>query len=108
MMQTNEIEAIKSLLATPKKIGIIPHRNPDGDAMGSTLGLYHILKQLQHEVVVIAPNEFPEFLAWLPESENIMIFERNIEESRTFLEKCGGNNTTIFSVFNINGIGSFN
>jgi hypothetical protein len=31
MMQTNEIEAIKSLLATPKKIGIIPHRNPDGD-----------------------------------------------------------------------------
>ena len=88
MMQTNEIEAIKSLLATPKKIGIIPHRNPDGDAMGSTLGLYHILKQLQHEVVVIAPNEFPEFLAWLPESENIKIFERNIEQSRTFLEKC--------------------
>ena len=84
MMQTNEIEAIKSLLATPKKIGIIPHRNPDGDAMGSTLGLYHILKQLQHEVVVIAPNEFPEFLAWLPESENIMIFEKNIEQSRTF------------------------
>jgi phosphoesterase RecJ-like protein len=50
--------------------------------------LNHILKQLQHEVVVIAPNEFPEFLAWLPESENIKIFERNIEQSRTFIEKC--------------------
>ena len=45
MMQIHEIEAIKSLLATPKKITIIPHRNPDGDAMGSTLGLYHTLKQ---------------------------------------------------------------
>ena len=38
MMQIKEIEAIKLLLATPKKITIIPHRNPDGDAMGSTLG----------------------------------------------------------------------
>ena len=47
MMQKQEIEAIKLALETPKKIAIIPHRNPDGDAMGSTLGLYHILKQLQ-------------------------------------------------------------
>ena len=63
MMQIHEIEAIKSILATPKKITIVPHRNPDGDAMGSTLGLYHILKQLQHDVVVIAPNEFPDFFS---------------------------------------------
>lgn len=74
MMQIHEIEAIRSILATPKKITIIPHRNPDGDAMGSTLALYHILKQLQHKVVVIAPNEFPDFLAWLPESEKVLNF----------------------------------
>ena len=42
----------------PKKIVIVPHRNPDGDAMGSTLGLYHFLLKLNHEVVVISPNEF--------------------------------------------------
>ena len=74
MMQKHEIEAIQLALATPKRIAIIPHRNPDGDAMGSTLGLYHILKQLQHDVVVIAPNEFPDFLAWLPESQQSLIF----------------------------------
>ena len=87
MMQVHEIEAIKILLATPKKITIIPHRNPDGDAMGSTLGLYHILKQLQHDVVVIAPNEFPDFLAWLPESEKVLIFERSFDKCKSILEK---------------------
>lgn len=86
-MQLQEIEAIQTLLATPKKITIIPHRNPDGDAMGSTLGLYHVLKQLHHEVVVMAPNEFPNFLAWLPESENILIFERNFDACTAILEK---------------------
>jgi phosphoesterase RecJ-like protein len=39
-MKIQDIQAIQ-LLATPKKIAIIPHRGPDGDAMGSTLGLYH-------------------------------------------------------------------
>ena len=86
MMQKHEIEAIKLALETPKRIAIIPHRNPDGDAMGSTLGLYHILKQLQHEVVVIAPNEFPDFLAWLPESEKVMVFERSFDKCKTVLE----------------------
>ena len=42
-MKNFDIPAIKLQLATPKKIVIIPHRNPDGDAMGSTLGLYHFL-----------------------------------------------------------------
>ena len=87
-MQKHEIEAIKLALATPKRIAIIPHRNPDGDAMGSTLGLYHILKQLQHEVVVIAPNEFPDFLAWLPESEKVMVFERSFDKCKALLENA--------------------
>ena len=87
MMQIHEIEAIKSLLATPKKITIIPHRNPDGDAMGSTLGLYHTLKQLQHDVIVMAPNEFPDFLAWLPESEKVIVFERSFDTCKGILEK---------------------
>jgi bifunctional oligoribonuclease and PAP phosphatase NrnA len=79
MMEADQIEAIKAILASPKKISIIPHRNPDGDAMGSTLGLYHFLKQQQHDVVVISPNEFPDFLAWLPEAENVLIFEKQTD-----------------------------
>jgi bifunctional oligoribonuclease and PAP phosphatase NrnA len=79
MMTANEIEAIKILLASPKKIAIIPHRNPDGDAMGSTLGLYHFLIQQNHEVAVISPNEFPEFLAWMPDADKVMVFEKDTQ-----------------------------
>ncbi|WP_035677660.1 DHH family phosphoesterase [Flavobacterium limnosediminis] len=79
MMTAYEIEALKELLASPKKITIIPHRNPDGDAMGSTLGLYHFLLQKNHDVTVIAPNEFPDFLAWLPDAEKVMIFEKDMQ-----------------------------
>lgn len=80
-MKDEDIQAIKELLSTPKKIVIIPHRSPDGDAMGSTLGLYHFLKHLNQEPVVIAPNEFPDFLAWLPSSESVLIYEKEREKA---------------------------
>lgn len=78
MMNEHDIAAIKDLVSSPKKISIIPHRNPDGDAMGSTLALYHFLIQLQHEVTVISPNDFPDFLSWLPQSDKVLIFEKDI------------------------------
>ncbi|SFA88162.1 phosphoesterase RecJ domain-containing protein [Flavobacterium swingsii] len=87
MMTDTEIEAIKTLLASPKKITIIPHRNPDGDAMGSTLGLYHFLVQQNHEVVVMSPNEFPDFLAWLPASEKVLVFEKDKENCTKILDQ---------------------
>ncbi len=65
------------LLSTPKKIVIIPHRNPDGDAMGSCLGLYHFLKKLNHEVQVISPNEYPDFLSWMPDANTTIAYETN-------------------------------
>jgi len=76
-MKKEDILAIQNLLATPKKIAIIPHRSPDGDAMGSTLALYHFLLKLDHQPIVIAPNDFPNFLAWLPSSETVLIFEND-------------------------------
>lgn len=84
-MNQIEFQEIRSLLATPKRIAIIPHRSPDGDAMGSTLGLYHFLKKLRQQPVVIAPNEFPEFLAWLPGSETVQIFEHDKEAAARIL-----------------------
>ena len=80
-MKDEDIQAIKELLLTPKKVVIIPHRSPDGDAMGSTLGLYHFLKELNHQPVVVAPNEFPDFLAWLPASETVLIYEKEKEKT---------------------------
>lgn len=87
-MKNIDIQNIKTLLATPKKIVIIPHRNPDGDAMGSTLGLYHFLLKLKHEVIVISPNEFPEFLKWLPSSKTVKIYEDNKAETTKILQEA--------------------
>lgn len=82
MFEANELQELKNNLLSPKKISIIPHRNPDGDAMGSTLALYHFLKQLNHQVVVVAPNEFPEFLAWLPDADKVLVFERDNDRAK--------------------------
>jgi len=87
-MKQEDIQAIKFLLATPKKIAIIPHRNPDGDAMGSTLGLYHFLLKNNHHPIVVSPNEFPDFLAWLPGSETVKIFEKDKKNTTKILEEA--------------------
>ena len=85
-MKEQDIQAIQQLLSTPKKIAIIPHRSPDGDAMGSTLGLYHFLLKNNHHPVVISPNEFPDFLAWMPGSETVKIFEKDKKNCTEILE----------------------
>jgi nanoRNase/pAp phosphatase (c-di-AMP/oligoRNAs hydrolase) len=85
-MKIQDIQAIQLLLSTPKKIAIIPHRGPDGDAMGSTLGLYHFLLKNKHHPVVVSPNEFPDFLAWMPGSETVKIFEKDKQKCTKILE----------------------
>jgi bifunctional oligoribonuclease and PAP phosphatase NrnA len=87
-MNEKDIQNIQQLLASRKKIAIIPHRSPDGDAMGSTLGLYHFLLKLNHEPVVIAPNDFPDFLAWLPASNSVLIYENDKENCTTILKQA--------------------
>lgn len=87
-MKHEEIRLVAQLLSTPKKIAIIPHRSPDGDAMGSTLALYHFLLKLGHEPVVIAPNEFPDFLAWLPGSDKVLVYEKDKENVSKILHQA--------------------
>ncbi|TRX37463.1 bifunctional oligoribonuclease/PAP phosphatase NrnA [Flavobacterium sp. ZT3R18] len=87
-MNTLDIQAIQLLLATPKKIAIIPHRGPDGDAMGSTLALYHFLLKNNQHPVVVSPNEFPDFLAWMPGSETVKIYEKDKENCTKLLEEA--------------------
>ncbi|WP_417368391.1 DHH family phosphoesterase [Flavobacterium beibuense] len=103
MMTSQDIAEIKSLLASPKKIAIIPHRNPDGDAMGSNLGLYHFLKLKGHDVTVIAPNEFPDFLNWLPASETVKVFEKDNADCTAILKNCDIIFTLDFNVLSRTG-----
>ncbi len=77
ILDAKVINIIKELIENPKRIVIITHANPDGDAIGSSLALYSILIQEKHHVSVITPNEFPSFLAWMPYSSNIMVNKHN-------------------------------
>ncbi len=86
-MKKEDIQAIVQLLATPKKIAIIPHRSPDGDAMGSTLALYHFLLKSNHQPTVIAPNDFPEFLAWMPGSDQVLVYENDRVKTTQILQE---------------------
>jgi phosphoesterase RecJ-like protein len=72
---------VKKLLDAPKKIVVIGHKNPDGDAIGSCLGLYFFLTALGHTTKVIMPNDFPDFLKWMPGATSIIIHEKDVNSS---------------------------
>jgi phosphoesterase RecJ-like protein len=74
---TKKAQELKVLLSSPKKIVITTHKGPDGDAIGSSLGLLHLLKQLGHKVQIITPNEYAEFLHWLPGNSDVITYDGN-------------------------------
>lgn len=71
-----------------RKFAIVCHVNPDGDAIGSVLAMSSFLRGLGHDVISIAPNAFPSFLAWMPGAQDILIFENNIEASRNAIQSA--------------------
>lgn len=73
----NQITEIFPELSIPKKIVITMHQNPDPDAMGSSLGLYHLLIQLGHNVIVISPTKWPDFLNWMPGCDLVLNYEND-------------------------------
>ncbi|WP_276166220.1 DHH family phosphoesterase [Zobellia alginiliquefaciens] len=81
-MNLESIEAVKQLLSQPQKIVIVPHKNPDGDAIGSTLALCHYLLDRGQEAVIVAPNDYPKFLKWMPGNENILNFEKHNSQAK--------------------------
>ena len=75
-MENNFLSAFKRIISTQKKIVIIPHRNPDGDALGSALALKHFLDAKKHKVKIVSPNDYPTFLKWLPGESDIIKFSK--------------------------------
>lgn len=71
-MDIKFVSELDKLLIKPKKIVIIPHRNPDGDALGSSLALKHYLEKKGHQASVISPNGYPNFLKFLPGESEIL------------------------------------
>ncbi len=82
----NKIEQLQELLSAPKRVVIIPHMNPDGDALGSCLGWSQFLTIKGHQCTVIAPNEFPSFYNWMPGSSEIILHSESPVTVDTALE----------------------
>lgn len=80
-----EISSLKEALAKPKRIVITTHHKPDGDAMGSSLGLYNYLIQKGHHVKVISPTDYPIFLHWLPNNFEVLIYTERLEEAKQYV-----------------------
>lgn len=87
-MNSEKFDEVKELLSVPKNIVIVSHRNPDGDAYGSSLALYHYLRNFAHHVNVVSPNDAPDFLKWLPGQDEIVIFENEVEKGTKLLEEA--------------------
>ncbi len=75
MFTPAELLEINTLLAPENRIVILTHYNPDGDAIGSGLGLKHYLKAKGIHAELIVPNDFPKFLKWMPEAKKVLIAE---------------------------------
>lgn len=73
-----DIQQLAELLAAPKKLVIVTHRNPDGDALGSSLGLKFFLEKLGHEVSFVSPNHFAQTLRWIHGVDEVLIHDSEI------------------------------
>ncbi len=69
------ISALKELLAQPRQIFITTHHKPDADALGSSLGLAGYLRKKGHHVTVVTPSDYPDFLAWMPGNEEVIVYD---------------------------------
>jgi len=85
MLSLNDL---KEKLANKQKIVITTHYKPDGDAMGSSLALYHWLKNQGHDVKVIAPSDYPSFLFWMPGQNEVVVYPSHIEVADQIIKEA--------------------
>lgn len=89
ILSEEEIRLLDSIINDARHIAIFCHRSPDGDAIGSSLGMMHYLKQRgKEDVKVIVPDMFPNFLQWLPGSMDILRYDKKKEEAEEATRKA--------------------
>ncbi|MDD7319309.1 MAG: bifunctional oligoribonuclease/PAP phosphatase NrnA [Prevotella sp.] len=79
ILKNDEAATLKSLIEQSEKIVLCCHQNPDGDALGSCLGLAEYLKRLGKEPLIAIPDAFPDFLQWMPDAQTIVRFDKHRE-----------------------------
>jgi phosphoesterase RecJ-like protein len=75
IISSETLDRILSTINNGTNFVILSHKNPDGDALGSSLALYYYLRSLGKKVSVVLPNQFPDFLSWLPSAGDVLLYE---------------------------------
>ena len=88
MISTEEKKELQEFLGSKKNILITTHTNPDGDAIGSSLAMLRYLSKKGHHVKAMVPNKFPGFLAWLPGTSELMIYENEAKLVQKYLKEA--------------------
>jgi phosphoesterase RecJ-like protein len=76
-LNAEQVEQSQRLVLGANRIVITSHKSPDGDAVGSALGLYHVLKSMKSEVSVVLPDSVPDYLHWISDYQKIVFFDSN-------------------------------
>lgn len=85
VFEASRLVSLKTALRDARSVVITNHKNPDGDAMGAALGLFHFLQNWDIRVQVIVPNAYPAFLKWLPGDDQVLIYEGNTDEANELI-----------------------
>jgi phosphoesterase RecJ-like protein len=83
-----ELNEIRDIVLNARHVGIVTHKNPDGDALGSSMAMYLSLKKLNIKVDVFTPNNYPDFLSWIKNEEKIIVADKNKSAALNILESC--------------------
>ena len=101
-LSKERIESLRELLAPAnRKIVIVAHTNPDGDAVGSSLAWAEVLRGMGHEVTCIVPNKYPYFLDWMPGIGQVVVFKNDTagDAVRAIAENFGFDISSIARAF---------
>lgn len=82
------IARLRGLMEHPRTVVITTHHKPDGDALGSSLGLMHVLRRCGHRVQVVLPSEYPGFLNWMSGADETVDFIRSSSRAVAALEQA--------------------
>ena len=85
IFNTKDIDYLKAIIGEGSFFVLTCHAGPDGDALGSTLGMAHYLRELGKEALVIVPDAFPDFLAWMPGAQEILRFDKQRDKAELML-----------------------
>ncbi len=88
IMNEGECNLLRSLIEEAQTIVLCCHQNPDGDAMGSMLAMGEVLRQLGKDPLMVAPDQYPDYLQWMPNTEKIVRYDKRKDYVDTVLKIC--------------------